>query len=219
MTYKLLDLFCGQGGAAYGYHLAGFEVTGVDIRKQPHFPFKFIQADALVYLAEHGQEYDVIHASPPCQAYSRTRRLRDGYRKGEHADLVEPTRELLARTGRPYVIENVTFAPLYDPLILDGTRFGLRVVRERAFEVWPRLYVVPPPRTPLPGHTARRGEYDRGQAGMICPVGHNFDPAVAREAMGIPWMTRDGLAQAIPPAYTRWIGSYLLARLVRGSEA
>src|SRR5262252_422519 len=105
---RLLDLFCGAGGAAMGYSRAGFDVTGVDHRPMPRYPFVFVQADALEYVAEHGREYDVIHASPPCRAYSRMRRIT----KREYPELIAPTRATLDAVGRPFVIENVEHAPL-----------------------------------------------------------------------------------------------------------
>lgn len=137
---RVLDLFCCAGGAAMGYHRAGFEVVGVDLAPQPNYPFEFIQADALEYVAEHGHEFDVRHASPPCQAFSKTRTLHGN----THPELVEPTREALREVGGPYIIENVVGAPLEDPLMLCGSEFGmqapdvdgtpLKLLRHRLFE-------------------------------------------------------------------------------------
>ena len=130
---KLLDLFCGAGGAAMGYHRAGFDdITGVDIKPMPRYPFKFIQGDALEYLAAHGAEYDVIHASPPCQAYSIMQHA--NHMRKDHPDLVDSVRDALKQTGKPWIIENVPGAPLIDPILLCGLSFGLRVIRHRLFE-------------------------------------------------------------------------------------
>ena len=205
---KLLDLFSGAGGAAMGYHQAGFEVTGVDHLPQPHYPFVFVQADALEYLAEFGQEYDVIHASPPCQGYSKARHIHRSY---DHPDLVGETRDGLQKTGKPYVIENVPGAPLFNPLLLCGSMFPeLRVYRHRLFEGSPILSMAPAmcnhsftlPPYKIAFHTLDNHEY-------ITVTGHNFRAEDGRRAMQIDWMTRDELAQAVPPAYTRYIGEQL----------
>jgi DNA (cytosine-5)-methyltransferase 1 len=133
----LLDLFCKAGGAGMGYHRAGFDVVGVDIEPQPRYPFRFVQADALEFLAAHGREFDAIHASPPCQKYCALRHLA---KTEDYPDLIPETRELLEATGRPWVIENTPGAPLRSPLILCGTMFRLRtncgaeLRRHRLFE-------------------------------------------------------------------------------------
>src|SRR5690554_2039294 len=121
---RLLDLFSCAGGAGVGYARSGFDVVGVDNKPQKHYPFEFHQDDALRYLAEHWEEFDAIHASPPCQVYSATKHAHAG--AGNHPDLLEPTREAVRATGLPYVIENVEGAPLLDPLTLCGSEFGLR---------------------------------------------------------------------------------------------
>ena len=133
---RLLDLYSGAGGAAMGYHRAGFDVVGVDIAPQPRYPFEFHQDDALEFLAEHGHEFDAVHLSPPCQAYSRTGHLADaqGARRSS-VRLIEPARAMVRRLGIPYVIENVEGAPLLSPLLLCGSMFGLRVRRHRLFEM------------------------------------------------------------------------------------
>ena len=128
---KLLDLYCCGSGAGYGYEQAGYDVTGVDIEPQPKHRGKFIQADAIEYLKAHFHEYDVIHASPPCQAHSSLTALTS---TKEHLDLIPATREALRKIGKPYIIENVPGAPLLDPLTLCGTEFGLGVARHRLFE-------------------------------------------------------------------------------------
>lgn len=207
---RLLDLFCGAGGAAMGYHRAGFnEIVGVDIKPQKRYPFEFVLGDALEYLSEHGQEFDVIHASPPCQAYSVTRSLHHN----SYPMLIEETREALIATGKPYIIENVPGAPLIDPLVLCGTMFGLRVIRHRLFECNPQITFAPA-MCEHDGRVSRRGEISSYATGeFITVAGHNFIADDGRDAMGIDWMTCKELAQAIPPAYTEWIGRQLLEML------
>ena len=213
MTPRLLDLFCGQGGAGMGYHLAGFDVTGVDIALQPRYPFAFVQADALEYAAAHGCEYDVIHASPPCQGYSQCMYLPVAHKP--HLMLIEPTRAELASSGRPYVIENVEGAPLLEPLMLCGSMFGLGVLRHRLFECNPRLAFAPS----MCNHTGGvlpiwwRTRQRVIAAGMeykyLTVAGKSYLMPEAKRAMDIDWMSRPGMSQAIPPAYTRWIGEQL----------
>lgn len=202
---RLLDLYCCQGGAAMGYYRAGFDVTGVDIVAQPRYPFAFVQADALEYVAAHGHEYDAIHASPPCQAYSLTQRIRGN----EHPDLIAATRAALQATSKPYVIENVKGAPLLNPVQLVGSMFGLRTMRPRLFECsFPVPFQLAPPaaaRHAKMGRLAQDGEY-------IHIAGHGHAQQWSA-AMGIDWMTRGGLSQAIPPAYTQYIGVYLMQAL------
>jgi DNA (cytosine-5)-methyltransferase 1 len=208
---RLLDLFCGAGGASMGYHRAGFEVEGVDNRPQKNYPFKFYQADAFEFLGEHGQEYDVIHASPPCQAYSVTKSLH----KRNHPDMVSDTRALLKKIGKPYIIENVPGSPLQNFVILCGSMFpGLRVYRHRHFECNPEI-IFPPMccnhSFPMP---ASKGQYHTLEKyERITCVGNNFQAKSGRIAMGIDWMTRKELSQAIPPAYTEWIGKELLREI------
>jgi DNA (cytosine-5)-methyltransferase 1 len=209
---RLLDLFCGQGGAAMGYRRAGFDVVGVDIEPQPRYPFEFHQADALAFVAAHGHEFDAIHASPPCQAYSVTRSLS----KRDHPELVEPTRAALFATVRPYVIENVPGAPLIHPLVLCGTEFGLRspsghwVRRHRLFESNVFLYGA--------GHCHCAGKltaYTTGHppAETTLWKGWQMGRRDSAVAFDIDWMSGDGLVQAIPPAYTEFVGEQLLAHL------
>jgi len=203
---RLLDLFCGAGGAGMGYHLAGFDVVGIDINPQPHYPFKFIQSDALVYLKEHGHEFDVIHASPPCQAYSQASIQ---WRKSgkDYPDLIEPTRKLLKQIGKPYIIENVPGAPLINPTILTGAYFGLKVRRRRLFETsFPVDFIL----LPTDGKTNFRMGRPIRDGEEITPVGHFSNIPYARKEMGIDWMTGKELTQAIPPAYTEFIGKQLL---------
>jgi DNA (cytosine-5)-methyltransferase 1 len=206
---RVLDLFCKAGGAGFGYDLAGFDVVGVDHEPQPHYPFEFILADALTFPL-HG--FDLIHASPVCKGYSATAVLNDV----EHPRQVEAVRQRLAASRIPYVIENVDGAPLRDPVVLCGAMFaGLRTYRHRLFEA-----SFPVPQPPEPVHAAPLAKMGRPvrPGEWIQVVGHFSDVAAARTAMGIPWMTRDELAQAIPPAYTRHVGLAALAWLA-GTEA
>ena len=206
MKPKLLDLFCGAGGAGYGYHLAGFDVVGVDIEPMRDYPFEFHQADALEYLAAHGHEFDVIHASPPCQAYSSMQHIHKN--KSEHPDLVAPTRDLLIKIGRPYIIENVVGAPLRKDLVLCGTMFGLKIIRHRVFEISFDVSALLPPCNHANTYDPWHGKAGERSADKF------------REAMGISWVRDAGggkrkgtLGLAIPPAYTEYIGSKALAHL------
>lgn len=185
-----------------GYHRAGFEVVGVDIEPQKNYPFEFIQADAMEFPLDG---FDVIHASPPCQRWSAAQRLNGR----EHPDLLTPLRDVLKSSGKSYVIENVPGAPLINPVQICGLAVGCNVKRHRLFESSKKLI------------------------GTVCPIGHPGDwvtvfgggapskpdnrrraaAAVARTSMGISWMTRDEISQAIPPAYTEWIGKQLIERL------
>ncbi len=207
---RLLDLYSGAGGAAEGYHRAGFDVTGVDNRSQPHYPFAFIQADALEYLAGHGGEYEAFHASPPCQAHSSLK-----YVTGkEYTDLIPITRELLIASGKPYVIENVERAPLLNPITLCGTMFGLKVFRHRKFET--SFFMLAPEHIShrwWGARVGRCGHREIDASGFMSIAGHFSNVAHAREAMGIDWMVASELAQAIPPAYTEYIGKQLLETL------
>lgn len=202
-----------------GYARAGFEVVGVDVAPQPNYPFEFWQADALDALEALEPSvvrgFDVIHASPPCQAYSAKTKDRD-----RHPDLVGPVRDLLIATGLPYVIENVVGAPLENPVRLCGSSFGLGVQRHRLFES----------NVPLTGSTCRHAQmpkrypvYDHGRhyLSRFVPV-YGTGGGKAKEhwagAMGIDWMTHDEMREAVPPAYTQFIGEQLLAH-VRGRVA
>lgn len=216
---RLLDLFCGAGGAGEGYRRAGFDVTGVDIEPMPNNPHTFIQADALEYLAAHGHEYDAIHASPPCQGYSRMRHL-PWLKDREYPLLIDPVRELLNVTGNPWVIENVEDAPLQNGIILCGTMFGLRVYRHRKFES--NIMLLAPPHMKHQ-HVIGSGRLlnDRaepGESGFVSLVGKG-DAETAKAALGIDWMTRKQMAQAIPPAYTEFIGRQLIDYIERRDAA
>jgi DNA (cytosine-5)-methyltransferase 1 len=213
MTYRLLDLFCGAGGAGMGYHRAGFDVTGVDIKPMPRYPFTFIHGDALEYLTAHGHEYDVIHASPPCQGYSRLSAMRPEL-KTKYPMLVGAVRDLLVATGRPFVIENVPGAPLLNPTLLCGLMFGLKLYRHRLFEtggfdIELRMH---------PAHhrnVIAVGRRSTDPEDIMTVAGHMSSIGQCKTAMGIDWMTRDELAEAIPPAYTEFIGAQLMMHMER----
>lgn len=221
---RLLDLFCGAGGAGAGYARAGFDVVGVDLAPQPDYPFTFIQADAMTFPLDG---FDAIHASPPCQAFTS---LKVMHNAREHADLLTPTRERLLAWGGPFVIENVVGAPLQDPVLLCGTMFGLGVTaydgwrelrRHRLFETcWPLLgrrcqhkSLGAVGTIGLYGDHARdRRRKANGQASIDFPMQDGL--RLGKEAMGMPWASRwRSLTQAIPPAFTEHIGAQLLAHL------
>lgn len=205
---RLLDLYCGAGGAAMGYHRAGFaEIVGVDIAPQPRYPFTFVQGDAIEYALAHGHEFDVLHASPPCQRYSSLKSMT----RRDYPDLIAPTRDALIRSGKPYVIENVPDAPLVGPIMLCGLMFGLRVLRHRLFETNFALAAPAHPKHDV--RCAPQGRRASVSRPLVTVTGHFAGIAYAREAMGIGWMTRDELAQAIPPAYTEYIGRHLMESL------
>lgn len=212
----LLDLFCCQGGAGMGYHRAGFDVIGVDIWPQPRYPFEFVQGDALEALETLDlSQFAAAHASPPCHDHVRTFVAKDGTGK-----LLSMTRELLERTGLPWVIENVPGAPMRADYKLCGCMFGLpKLTRERWFETsWQGFEMRPPchhPERPVTvtgnGIPSRSWYYGRVD-------GYEYH-RLSKEAMGIDWMTKAGLVQAIPPAYTEHIGGFLLDHLRRSDAA
>jgi DNA (cytosine-5)-methyltransferase 1 len=208
---RLLDLFSGAGGGAMGYHRAGFEVTGVDHLPQRNYPFTFIQADALEYVMGHGHAFDVIHASPPCQAYTPLRALQGGK---SYPDLVAATRAALTATGRPWVIENVPGAPLRHFITLCGAMFGLRTYRHRRFETSRMLFQ--PHHPPHIVKTLTKGRKAGWARGLNVSVTGDVGRYVGPEALGIDWMTGDELSQAIPPAYTEFVGRRLIAREATG---
>lgn len=207
MRPKLLDLFCCAGGAAMGYHQAGFDVVGVDITRQANYPFEFYQADWKEFLNANWEAFDIFHASPPCQGYSCTKSLSNS----NAPRLIPEVRAALKATGKPYVIENVKGArsDMESPITLRGNMFGLQVIRDRLFEVNP--FLLAPPLTPVDGHTSsHRGASRLSKGGFVTVAGHNFLVREASKAMQIDWMNQKELAQAIPPAYTEWIGRQLL---------
>lgn len=209
MRPRLLDLFCCAGGAAMGYYRAGFRVVGVDIAPMPHYPFEFHQDDALEFCARYGKGFDAIHASPPCQRYSKCTPM--AYR-GNHPDLIGATREALLATGRPFVIENVENARalLENPVKVCGTMFGLNIWRHRYFEMNPRPFILTNScnHLDLPvliSGTTRRSPANGGR--------FEFTAQECRDAADLQWMTRAEMDEAIPPAYTEFIGKYLLEAL------
>lgn len=221
--YRLLDLFCGAGGAAVGYHRAGFEVVGVDIKPQKHYPFKFHQADAMTYPLDG---FDVIHASPPCQRYSQMRFLSKARNCGQypvHPDLLDGVRKRLEADGKPFIIENVPQSPIRKDITLCGTMFGLKVYRHRHFESNIRLLQPDhkPHRDKSPGAgngLSPKGFITATKQGGIRGMKEREIVAYISMAMGIDWADRKGMGEAIPPAYTFWIGQQLMEYL-RGKDS
>jgi len=222
MRPRLLDLFCGAGGAAMGYHRAGFEVVGVDINPQPHYPFEFVQADAIEYLSETmAVGFDAIHASPPCQYYTRLRTL-PWLRDKEYWRSIPPTMAAVQATGIPWCVENVDSRAAKTDLetawILCGTMFGLQwedgrpLYRHRLFSMSDFMLAPSHPKHEgvlVPGPLLK----DRGRLNNGYVIGGHQNGLRAMGAMGIDWMTGSELSQAIPPAYTEWIGRQLLAAI------
>lgn len=224
MRPRLLDLFCGAGGCAWGYRMAGFEVVGVDINPQPNYPFEFHQADAITYLswlltplgADALEGFDAIHASPPCQMYSRALK----HMASPQPMLIDAVRERMEASGLPWAIENVDGAPLPTQSTLDdrhgvelcGTMFGLPVYRHRLFEC---SFPVEPPsgcshRTP-----AMNPHNQAGRDRIYEQVGR-ADPEIPwREAMGVGWMGKHEGREAVPPAFTAYVGRFLAAEVRR----
>ena len=213
--FRALDLFCGAGGASMGLHRAGFEVVGIDISIQKHYPFKFIQGNALT---ADLSGYDFVWASPPCQAYTRMSRglLKSQGRQREHPKLIEATRAKLNAWGGPYIIENVSGAPLLNPIVLCGSSFGLLVQRHRLFESNVMLMELQcehgwqtkdkPSLHRLQGRSRVVGCYGNGR-------GKGDNVALWSRAMGIDWMTRAEMSEAIPPAYSEFLGRQVIAAL------
>lgn len=223
MNKKLLDLYCGAGGASMGYHHAGFEVTGVDAIAQPNYPFEFIHSNVFDLSYGFYDEFDFIHASPPCQGYLSLNR-KDHNNK--YPLLIGPTRTLLFESGKPFVIENVLVNPLNHPLMLCGTMFDLGVIRHRYFET----NYEPAPYAPKVCHHVGKayegaycsvysGGYRSGQWGnKERRKNLKIKPPETieqwKEAMDIDWMkTRRELIESIPPAYTEWVGKLIFNKL------
>jgi hypothetical protein len=214
----ILDGFCGVGGAARGYQRAGFYVVGVDIEPQPDYcGDEFIQSDALDFLASNWRDFVAAHMSPPCQASTA---LTKGTNAGrEYVQLIPETRRLLRATGLPTIIENVQGSDLRRDLTLCGEMFGLGVLRHRYFEVSGFL-------TPRPTHAPHRGRvrgwrhgtyYDGPYLAVYGDGGGKGSVAEWQAAMGIDWtFDRKSIAEAIPPAYTEYVGGHLLAHLAAG---
>lgn len=195
-----------------GYRRAGFTVVGVDIVPQPRYPFAFVRADALTFLRRLGARFDVIHASPPCQRYSATQRIR----RNEHPDLIREVRALAQEIGRPYVIENVegAEAELRDPVMLCGEAFGLHTYRHRLFESSVPLTV--PEHRPHGTLNVKMGRPLK-DGDFYHAVGNFVNVPYVRRDLGVPWMTRDGIRECVPPAYTEHIGLQLRAAMTAGS--
>jgi DNA (cytosine-5)-methyltransferase 1 len=232
---RILDLFCGAGGAGMGYSLAGFEVVGVDLEPQPRYPFEFVQGDALEFLDAGGARgFDAVHASPPCQAYTALRSL-PWLRDRVYWESIPPTLERLERLEVPWILENVQRAPV-DGITLCGTMFGLEwpdglpIYRHRRFASSEFLLAPGHPkhhRTLATGDDGRphgnrdrmdvRGAHVRGRRPRLnngrVIGGHQAATLVAADPMGVGWMVGDEAGQSIPPAYTQWLGEQLLGRL------
>ncbi|MFI6261355.1 DNA cytosine methyltransferase [Micromonospora sp. NPDC051006] len=211
---RLLDLCCCQGGATRGYQNAGFYVVGVDIAPQPRYVGdEFVQADALDVLRDRAfvSRFDAIHMSWPCQVF----KLGTLRTTKPVPDLVTPGRKEANVTGIPWVIENVMEAPL-DParsIVLCANTFGLRTYRHRRFESSHHLKLAAPPHLPHMKRAPNRRRRERWLAGDHASITGDVGTYVGPEAMGIDWMTGNGLSEAIPPVYTRWVGAQLLAYL------
>jgi DNA (cytosine-5)-methyltransferase 1 len=205
MKQKALDLFCCAGGAGMGLHRAGFEVVGVDIEPQPNYPLRFIQGDAL---EADLSGFDFVWASPPCTAHTALNHAQ----KGKIVSLVERTREKLKAWGGVFIIENVPGAPLINPIMLCGTMFGLEVIRHRIFESNVLLLA--------PGDCQHRGTVADGTYVSVHGGGQRSTHTIPyseqrrrwEKAMGIEWTkTRKELCNAIPPAYSEYLGRQILA--------
>lgn len=224
---RLLDLFCGEGGCSAGYAAAGFDVFGVDLSRAAlrRYPYRHHRGDALSYLADYGHRFDAVHASPPCKVHTALQNALPGddyaamlFPLATHTDLVADTRDYLEALGRPWIIENVVGAPLLDPVLLCGGMFGLgaecgdgrrELRRHRLFESSFPLTVPP-----HPPHTGRAiGVYGHGARRSSAVGAYQGTVAENAAALATPWMSRDGLSQAVPPAYTEHIGRQMLAAL------
>lgn len=223
----MLDLFCGEGGAGRGWQLAGFEVTGVDLAKRcsGRYPGRFIRGDAVAFAEKYAGDFDVVGASPPCKVHTSLAVLHPEdtgamlFPLPTHEDLIPATRAALVASGRPWVIENVPGAPLIDPVILCGSMFGLGAVCEDGWRQLQRHRLFEssvPLVAPGPCQHGEKtvGVYGNGGGGLAAAVrGYKATLREATDALRTPWMSREGVSQAIPPAYTEWLGAQLLAHL------
>jgi DNA (cytosine-5)-methyltransferase 1 len=217
---KLLDTYCGAGGCSVGYHRAGFEVFGVDIESQNNYPFPFFRGDAVEFILRFGHLFDVCHASPKCQGFSKTWYLHK--KPGQLINQIPATREALLETGRQYVIENVPGSPLQSAMMLCGTMFPeLRVRRHRMFETYPIVLWNPPTPCNHWGKVSSRASvngrrvqdsFEHGE--FLSIYGKGYKKADGLVAMGVDWKcTQVELSQMIPPLYTEFIGKELLKEM------
>lgn len=214
MRPRLLDLFCCEGGAGTGYHQAGFDVVGVDIAPQPRYPFEFHQDDAMTFPLDG---FDAVHASPPCQDHSAA--MQFGLADHGTADLLPATLERLKAWGGPWIVENVEGADMPGALVLCGSEFGLGAVGQGKYRTLRRhrkflsnVLLMGAGGCTCAGRLVG-GVYGRGEQGKNGGRGYGFAADAARDAMGMPWASRDGARQAIPPAYARFLGEQLMAHL------
>lgn len=217
MKPRMIVYFCCQGGACKGYEDAGFDVTPVDLMPQPkHYaPHKVIVADAISHLSgliASGEiaEYAAIGGSPPCQRFTLAQRIQ----RREHPDLITPFRGLVIASGLPYVVENVPGAPLKDPIELCGASFGLRTYRHRLFES--NIALTAPEHIPHADRLVKMGR-PLAEGDWYQAVGNFSNVPYVRADMGVPWMTREGIRECIPPVYAEHIGRQLMAHL-RGPD-
>lgn len=205
---KILDAYCCQGGASAGYVTAGFEIVGVDLNPQSRYPYAFKKSDAVKFILEYGHEFDAIHASPPCQRFSKAQRIQGR----KHPDLISATRDACRAIGVPYVIENVEDArnELINPAMLCGQFFNLHTYRHRLFEtsfpIEVPFHFAHPNRTIKMGRAVQPGDYYHA-------VGNFSGVPYIRKDMGVPWMNRDGIRECIPPLYAAFIGQQLAKHL------
>lgn len=231
MRPLLLDAYCCEGGASEGFKRAGFDVFGVDLFEdytQRRYPFPSHKGDAVTFIREHGHEFDVIHASPPCQHASAGTRAARAHGTADYPALIPATREALVAIGKPYVIENVRGSDLIDPVELCGCMFDLGAVdtdgiwlnleRARRFETnWP---LAAPRAHDHSDHEWVGGSYggarrDKYEAKHVRKGGYVPSKEIQQQLLGIDWMTERGMHQALPPAYTEWIGWSLRVHLAQ----
>ncbi|MFB7027153.1 SAM-dependent methyltransferase [Streptomyces sp. NPDC056295] len=184
-------------------------MVGVDITPQPRYPWEFVQAEAIQFLLTYGHRLDFIHASPPCQRYSKTQRIM----QNDHPDLLGPTRDALNAVGVPWVIENVMGAEpeMHNPVLLCGAHFGLNTYRHRLFE--PGGWELKQPDHPQ--HVRRQTKMGRRRKPdeMGIYVGNFIGVDDAKEDLGVPWMSREGIRECIPPVYAEYVGTAFLEQL------